>query len=672
MKDRELIERIEKIRQAIRHHNYRYYILNDPEVTDAEYDRLMRELEELERAHPELIAPDSPTQRVGAEPLDEFETAAHTIPMLSLSNALNQDEMRDFDKRVKRFLNTAQDIEYVAELKFDGVAVELVFESRNLLIGSTRGDGFVGENITQNLRTIRAIPLILHRGDDLPPPERLEVRGEVIMHNTNFKKLNAEREKNGEPAFANPRNAAAGSLRQLDPRITATRPLDIFFYGIGEVRGVTFTSHWEILHSLHRWGLKTNPHRRLCHHIEEAIDFYQEMEEKRDTFPYEIDGVVLKVNHLGLQERLGTIARSPRWALACKFKPRQESTRVMDIVLQVGRTGALTPVAILEPVSLSGVTISRATLHNEDELRRKDIRVGDTVIVERAGDVIPEVVKVIASKRNGTQKEFHFPDRCPVCGAKVIRLEGEAVHRCIGLTCSAKLKELIKHFASKRAMDIDGLGDKIVAQLVEKGLVKDPAELYSLRLEQLAAMERMAEKSGQNIIDAINQSKERGLARLIYALGIRHVGEHLAQVLAEHYSSIEKLGKANEEELMNIPEIGPQVAASIVSFFKEKNNLRVIERLRAAGVKMEEEISRKVTASGRITGKTFVFTGGLQHFARDEAERLVESLGGRASSSVSEKTDFVVVGENPGSKLDKAKELGVKIISEEEFRKLVE
>ncbi|MFB0518381.1 MAG: NAD-dependent DNA ligase LigA [Acidobacteriota bacterium] len=671
MKDRELIERIKKLRQAIRHHNYRYYILNDPEVTDAEYDRLMRQLEELEHAHPEMITPDSPTQRVGAEPLDEFETVAHTIPMLSLSNALNQDEVRDFDKRMKRFLNTTQDIEYVAELKFDGVAVELVYEDRNLLIGSTRGDGFVGENITQNLRTVRAIPLILHRGDGLPPPERLEVRGEVIMHNAAFKKLNAEREKNGEPAFANPRNAAAGSLRQLDSRTTATRPLDIFFYGIGEVRGVTFTSHWEILQSLHQWGLKTNPHRLLCHHIEEAIDFYQKMEQKRDTFPYEIDGVVLKVNSLGLQERLGTIARSPRWALACKFKPRQESTRVLDIVIQVGRTGALTPVAMLEPVSLSGVTISRATLHNEDELRRKDVRVGDTVIVERAGDVIPEVVKVITSKRNGTQKKFHFPDRCPVCGAKVVRLEGEALHRCVGLTCSAKLKELIKHFASKRAMDIDGLGDKIVAQLVEKGLVKDPADLYTIRLEQLVALEKLAEKSGQNILDAINQSKGSGLARLVFALGIRHVGEHLATVLAEHYPSIEKLGKATEEELMNIPEIGPQVAASIVSFFKEKNNIRVIERLRAAGVKMEEKV-RKVAAPSRITGKSFVFTGELQHFTRDEVERLVESLGGRASSSVSKKTDFVVVGENPGSKLDKAKELGVKVITEEEFRKLVE
>lgn len=671
MKDRELIERIEKLRQAIRHHNYRYYILNDPEVTDAEYDRLMRQLEELEQAHPELITPDSPTQRVGAEPLDEFETVAHTIPMLSLSNALNQDEVRDFDKRMKRFLNTTQDIEYVAELKFDGVAVELVYESRNLLIGSTRGDGFVGENITQNLRTIRAIPLILHRGDGLPPPERIEVRGEVIMHNAAFKKLNAEREKNGEPAFANPRNAAAGSLRQLDSRITATRPLDIFFYGIGEVRGVTFTSHWEILQSLHQWGLKTNPHRLLCQHIEKAVEFYQEMEQKRDTFPYEIDGVVLKVNRLGLQERLGTIARSPRWALACKFKPRQESTRVMDIIIQVGRTGALTPVAVLEPVSVSGVTISRATLHNEDELRRKDVRIGDTVIVERAGDVIPEVVKVITSKRNGTQKKFHFPDRCPVCGAKVVRLEGEAVHRCVGLTCPAKLKELIKHFASKRAMDIDGLGDKIVAQMVDEGLVKDPADLYTLRLKQLEALERLAEKSGQNILDAINQSKRRGLARLVFALGIRHVGEHLAQVLAEHYPSIERLGKANEEELMNIPEIGPQVAASIVSFFKEKNNLRVIERLRAAGVKMEEKV-RKVAAPSRITGKSFVFTGELQHFTRDEAERLVESLGGRASSSVSKKTDFVVVGESPGSKLDKARELGVKVITEEEFRKLVE
>ena len=671
MKDRKLIEKIEKLREAIRYHNYRYYVLNDPEVTDAEYDRLMRELEELERAHPELIIPDSPTQRVGAEPLEEFETVEHTIAMLSLANALNEDEVRDFDKRVKRFLNTTQDIEYVAELKFDGVAVELVYQNRNLVLGSTRGDGVVGENITQNLRTIRAIPFVLHKGDGLPAPERLEVRGEVIMHNTDFKKLNAEREKAGEPSFANPRNAAAGSLRQLDSRITATRPLDIFFYGIGEVRGVTFTTHWEVLRSIHQWGLKTNTYRRLCPHIEEAIEFYREMEEKRDTFPYEIDGVVLKVNRFELQESLGTIARSPRWAIACKFKPRQESTKVLDILLQVGRTGALTPVAILKPVSLSGVTISRATLHNEDELRRKDVRVGDTVMVERAGDVIPEVVKVITSKRDGTQKKFLFPDRCPVCGAKVVRLEGEAIHRCIGLTCPAKLKELIKHFAFKRAMDINGLGDKIVAQLVDEGLVKDPADLYSLHLEQLAALERLAEKSGQNLIDAISQSKKRGLARLIYALGIRHVGEHLAQVLAKHFPSIERLSQATEAELMNIPEIGPQVAASIVSFFKEKGNLRVIKRLRAAGVKMKE-VAERVVAPSRIAGQSFVFTGELQHFTRDEAERLVESLGGRASSSVSKKTDYVVIGENPGSKLDKAKELGIKIITEEEFRKLVE
>ncbi len=671
MKERELIKRIEKLREAIRYHNYRYYILNEPEVSDAEYDRLMRELEQLERSHPELITLDSPTQRVGAKPLDEFETVEHTIPMLSLSNALKEDEVREFDKRVKRFLNTTLDIEYVAELKFDGVAVELVYESRNLVLGSTRGDGFVGENITQNLRTIRAMPFILHQGDDLPPPARLEVRGEVIMHTDDFKRFNAEREKAEESTFANPRNAAAGSLRQLNSRITATRPLDIFFYGVGEVRGATFTTHWEVLRSLHRWGLKTNPNRRLCRHIGEAIEFYREMEEQRDTFPYEIDGVVLKVNNLELQDRLGTIARSPRWAIAGKFKPRQESTKVLDIVLQVGRTGALTPVAMLGPVSLSGVTISRATLHNEDEIRRKDVRIGDMVIVERAGDVIPEVVKVIISKRDGTQKEFRFPDRCPACGAKVVRFEGEAVHRCIGLSCSAKLKELIEHFASKRAMDIDGLGDKIMAQLVEEELVKDAADLYSLRLEQLTALERLAEKSGQNILDAINQSKGRGLARLIYALGIRHVGEHLARVLVEHFPSIDELSRATEEELISIPEIGPQVAASIVSFFKEKDNLGVIERLRKAGVKMEE-VAERVATPSRITDKTFVFTGELQHFTRQQAERLVESLGGHASSSVSRKTDYVVVGENPGSKLNKAKELGVKIITEEEFRKLVE
>jgi len=435
MKDKELIDKIEKLREAIRYHNYRYYILNDPEVTDAEYDRLMRELEELERAHPELITPDSPTQRVGAEPLDEFVTVEHTRPMLSLSNALNEDEVREFDKRMKRFLNTTQNIEYVAELKFDGVAVELVYENRNLMLGSTRGDGFVGEDITMNLRTIRAVPLILHQGNHLPPPERLEARGEVIMHNTDFKRLNTERERAREPVFANPRNAAAGSLRQLDPRITATRPLDIFFYGIGKVRGATFSTHWELLHSLHRWGLKTNPFRRLCPHIEETIEFYREMEEKRDTFPYEIDGVVLKVNSFELQDSLGTIARSPRWALACKFKPRQESTKVHDIILQVGRTGALTPVAMLEPVSLSGVTISRATLHNEDELRRKDVRVGDTVIVERAGDVIPEVVKVEGGSSGGgggpSLHRAHLPRQAE--GAdQALRLQKSNGHRWAG------------------------------------------------------------------------------------------------------------------------------------------------------------------------------------------------------------------------------------------------
>ena len=666
----EIRKRVEELRKEIHYHNYRYYVLNQPVISDAEYDRLLRELEELERKYPELYDPNSPTQRVGAEPVEKFGTVPHTIPMLSLSNAFTEEEVVEFDQRIKRMLGTSEDIEYVAEPKLDGLAIEVIYEKGRLVVGSTRGDGFVGEDVTQNIKTIKSIPLILME-DEEPIPERIAVRGEVIMHLDDFRELNRRREEEGEAPFANPRNAAAGSLRQLDPRITASRPLDAFFYAVGEVVGREFKSQRELLNTLPKWGLKTQPYSRLCKNINEAIEFHRKMEEEREKLTYDIDGVVIKVNDFGLQERLGTISRSPRWAVAYKFAPRQMTTKVIDIVANVGRTGAITPVAILEPVPISGVTVSRATLHNEDEIKRKDVRIGDTVVVQRAGDVIPEVVMVVKEKRTGREREFKFPERCPVCGGKVVRLPDEAIHRCINISCPAKLKGGIEHFASKLAMDIDGLGEKLVEQLVDKGLVKSVADLYYLRKDEVSALERMGDKSAENLINAIEASKDRSLDRVIYALGIRHVGEHLARVLAKRFKSIDRLREASYEELLEIPEIGPKVAESIVDFFSERRNIEVVERLRKAGVRMEEERKEEVAVESPLSGKTVVFTGALKHFTRDEAERKVEELGGRASSSVSRKTDFVVVGENPGSKYDKAKKLGVKTISEEEFLELI-
>ncbi|MGB9629958.1 MAG: NAD-dependent DNA ligase LigA, partial [Thermodesulfobacteriota bacterium] len=509
-------KRVDKLREEIEYHNYRYYILDQPEISDAQYDRLMRELEKLEEQYPELRSPNSPTQRVGAPPLEAFEIVRHTIPMLSLANAFDETEAKDFDKRVKKFLGTLQDIEYVAEPKLDGLAVELVYEKGFFVVGSTRGDGINGENITQNLRTIKTIPLQLIR-KEVPVPERLEVRGEVIMQVKKFRELNRKREEMGEPLFANPRNAAAGSVRQLDSKVTASRPLEIYCYGIGEVVGRTFKTHWEILQTLSKWGLRINPHIQKCRNINEVLEYYHEMGEKRESLPYEIDGIVIKVNSLDLQTRLGEIARSPRWALAFKFQPKQETTKILDIIVQVGRTGALTPVAVMEPVKVGGVEVSRATLHNQDEIDKKDVRIGDTVIIQRAGDVIPEVVQVITSKRKGTEKKFRMPSKCPVCGAEVVK--EEAIHRCIGLDCPAQLKGRIKHFASKRAMDIEGLGTKLTDQLVDKGLVKDVADIYYIKKEQLIQLERMADKSAQNIIDAIEKSKTKPLSKFLYALG---------------------------------------------------------------------------------------------------------------------------------------------------------
>jgi len=660
--------RIHEIREQINYHNYLYYVLDSPEISDAEYDRLLHELSDLEKAYPDLITSDSPTQRVGAPPLEEFHPVTHTIPMLSLSNSETEEETMEFDRRLKRFLHLpeSETIEYVAEPKLDGLAVEVVYEGGRLKVGSTRGDGYTGEDVTLNLRTIRTIPLNLLKVHEAIP-ERAEVRGEIFIPLENFRRLNREREEAGEPLFANPRNAAAGSLRQLDSKITAKRPLDIFFYGTGEAAGRRFTTHWEILNTLQRWGLKINPLNKRCQGIEQAIDYYKEIGNRRDSLGYEIDGVVIKVNSLELQESLGTVARSPRWAVAYKFEPRQGTTRILEIEAQVGRTGILTPVAIMEPVKIGGVTVSRSTLHNQDEIDRKDVRIGDWVLIERAGDVIPAVVKVITSKRTGEEAAYRLPGRCPVCGSEV--LKEDVYYRCTGINCPAQLKERIRHFASRRAMDIEGLGEKLTEQLVDKGLVKNLSDIYYLTKDQIAGLERMADKSAQNIIAAIEGSKKRDLSRVIYALGVRHIGEQTGKVLARRFGSIEGVMSAGEDDLQAIETIGPEIAQSVVKFFSQRDNREEIERLRNAGVVIPPLYARK---EGKLEGKVFVFTGTLRSFSRDAAKERVESLGGHAASIVSKKTDFVVTGENPGSKADKARELGVTMITENEFLKMVD
>jgi DNA ligase (NAD+) len=660
--------RIEELRKAITYHDYRYYVLDDPEISDAQYDAMFRELQELEAQHPQWIAPDSPTQRVGAPPLEKFGTVEHAQPMLSLANAFSEEEAREFDERIRRLLDRHQPLEYAVEPKIDGVAVELVYIDGSLQVGATRGDGIRGEEITQNLKTIPSIPLRLLEDPRRPVPGRLDVRGEVYMSIDDFKDLNAQRRQRGEPLFANPRNAAAGSLRQLDSSITARRPLDIFCYGVGETRGLEAETHGQLLQCLRAWGLKTNDLTRVVLGIEEAVSRYRELLDMRSDLPYEADGIVLKVNALHLQRTLGAISRSPRWALAFKFPSHQETTKVVDIRVQVGRTGALTPVAVLEPVQVGGVTVGRATLHNQDEIDRKDVRVGDTVLIQRAGDVIPEVVEVLPEKRTGRERPFRIPDHCPVCGAQVVRLEGEAAHRCMGLSCPAKLKETIRHFASKRAMDIDGLGEKLIDQLVDRELVRDVSDLYRLTHEQLASLERMADKSAENILNAIEQTKAVALDRFYYALGIRHVGEHLARVLAEHYPNIQQLQQATEEELTAVHEIGPKVARSIVSFFQEPQNRGTIARMFASGVHPHVPSPAQGLT---LIGKTVVFTGALESLTRQEAQALVQRLGGRAAASVSAKTDWIVAGPGAGSKLQRARELNILVLSEKEFLELI-
>jgi DNA ligase (NAD+) len=636
----------------------------------------MRELENLEGQFPHLKTPASPTQRVGAPPLEKFEAVGHTLPMLSLANAFEEEEVKEFDARVKRFLQFTGDMEYCVELKMDGVAVELIYEGGHFITGATRGDGFVGEDVTQNLRTVKSIPLSLIPWKERPLPSRLEARGEVYLPIKSFQELNRQRERNGEPLFANPRNAAAGSLRQLDSSMTAKRPLDIFCYGVGQVSGQSFETQWGLLESLHHWGLKVSPNRRQCRKIEEVLEFHQELDESREKLPYEIDGVVIKVNSIRLQERLGTIARSPRWALAYKFKPKQVTTKIQNIIVQVGRTGALTPTAIMDPVHVGGVVVSRATLHNQDEIDKKDVRVGDTVVIQRAGDVIPEVVRVVLEKRTGKEKKFRIPEKCPVCGSDVEKPkrgkgneeEEMAVARCTGIACPAKLKETIIHFASRDAMNIEGLGEKIIEQLVDRGRVKDYADLYALTLEDLLTLERMGEKLGGNILAAIQKSKKTSLDRLIYSLGILHVGEHIAKLLGREFSTLENLSRASLEKLKTINGIGDEIASSIVKFFQQKGNQKVVQKLTERGV---EYPSRPQPGSKKWEGQSFVFTGALTTMSREEAESKAESMGGRASSSVSKKTHYVVAGEYPGSKYEKAKTLGVTIITEDEFLKML-
>ncbi len=653
-------ERAQQLRAEIDHHNYRYYVLDDPEVPDIEYDRLLRELQQLEAEHPELITTDSPTQRVGAVPLDAFQEVRHRVPMLSLDNSMNETELADFDRRVRERLKSEQPIAYAAEPKLDGLAVSLRYERGVLVQAATRGDGSRGEDVTLNVRTIPSIPLrLLGSGW----PEVLEVRGEVYMSKAGFETLNARAREAGEKEFANPRNAAAGSLRQLDSGVTARRPLAFFCYGFGEISGGALAdTHSAGMRILSEWGLRISPELQVVQGTDGCLGYYRNLLDRRDKLDYDIDGVVFKVDRLDLQERLGFVSRAPRWAVAQKFPAQEEMTRLLAIDVQVGRTGALTPVARLEPVSVAGVTVTNATLHNEDEIRRKDIRIGDTVIIRRAGDVIPQVMQVVLPRRPKDAKLFHMPKHCPVCGAEVIHDADQVVVRCSGgLYCPAQRKEAIKHFASRRAMDIEGLGDKLVEQLVDLELIANPADLFTLKVDTLAGLERMGEKSAQNLIDALERSKETTLPRFLYALGIREVGESTARSLALHFGDLEPLRKASLEELQQVTDVGPVVAEHVVAFFRQAHNLEVIAKLTKAGVRWEPiEVAATELP---LAGKTFVLTGTLSR-PRQEIKQQLEELGAKVAGSVSQKTDYVVAGEEAGSKLEKARALKVTVLDE--------
>jgi DNA ligase (NAD+) len=661
---------VKELREAIRYHNYRYYVLDDPVISDAEYDELMEKLRTLEAKFPELQSPDSPTQQVGGEPREELGLVDHPSPMLSLKAVYDEEDVRNFDENCREELGL-ETVEYVAEPKYDGLAVELIYEGGRLSVASTRGDGNTGEDVTANVRTINEVPLVLLSQDGVSVPDRLVARGEIYMRKDEFKELNRRRADAGERQFANPRNAAAGSVRQLAPNVTARRPLHIFFYDIAQPNGRAFETQWEILQTLPKWGLKVNTDRaRLCSGVEETFRYHADMAEVRDDLPYEIDGVVYKVNQLADQEKLGVRTRDPRWALAYKFEPRRATTTVKDIEVQVGRTGKLTPVAVLEPVHIGGVEVSRASLHNQSEIERKDIRIGDAVLVERAGDVIPQVVKSIKEERDGAEEKFHMPDQCPVCGSEVVMSEDKKQTRCTNMNCPAQLRERVTHFASREAMDIDGLGEKRAEQLIDAGLVKRLSSLYELSKDDLLSLERFADKSAENLLREIEDSKEQTLPRFLYALGIPLVGEHMTRVLATHFKSLGDLMQASEEELQKIDEIGPQVARSIVTFFAEDENRQVIQEIREADLALGNPYAEEEAQP--LEGLTFVFTGSLERWTRDEVKRFVEQLGGRATSSVSGETDYVVAGPGAGSKLEEAKEQDIPVMDEEKFVQFVE
>jgi DNA ligase (NAD+) len=655
-------QKIQKLRTSIKYHEKKYYVDNDPQISDYEFDMLIKELEKLEKQFPELITPESPTQRVGEQPVAGFASVEHRTPMLSLDNCYSVDELREFEERIRRII-PGEKIKYVAELKIDGLGISVTYRNGKYSQAVSRGDGFRGDDVSLNVKTIRSFPLIVN------DPHEIEVRGEVYLPFQSFQKINEERSKTGEPLFANPRNAAAGSLRLLDPKQVASRHLDVFLYSIF-IDGKEQTSQWKNLKMLRELGFKTNPSSSHCSNLEEVISFWEEWREKRESLDYDVDGVVVKVDSTEQQKLLGSTAKFPRWSISFKFPARQATTKIKDIAIQVGRTGALTPVAILEPVKLSGITITRSTLHNEDEIKRKDFRVGDYVLIERSGDVIPKVVSVMKERRTRKEKKFVFPSKCPVCHSSTFKPEGEAISRCINPSCPAKLKESLLHFASRRAMNIEGLGVALVDQLLEKKLVKNIPDLYSLSHQNLANLERMGPKSSQNLLDEIEKSKQRDVSRLIYALGIRYVGERTAQALADYFKGIESLAKVSLEELTQIEDVGPKVGESIVFFFKQPENIKLINKLKEAGLNfssIKEERKGKLPLAGQI----FVLTGKLSSLSREESTEIIEDLGGTVSNSVSSRTTYAVVGDSPGAKLERAQKLGVKTLEEREFLKLV-
>jgi len=662
-------QRINSLREEINSHNYSYYVLDNPEIPDSEYDRLLRELGELEKQYPELITADSPTQRVGATPLDSFSEIKHEVPMLSLGNAFSDQDMIDFDRRIREGVDS-ENIEYAAEPKLDGLAISLLYRNGLLERAATRGDGRTGEDVTLNIRTIDAIPLKL-RGKNFPP--LIEIRGEVVMPKAGFDKLNKQQIERDEKPFVNPRNAAAGSLRQLDPKITATRPLSFYSYGVGLLEGMTLPDkHSDMMEKLKSWGLRINPESRVVKGAQGCSDYYNNLAKKRNDLPDEIDGIVYKVDNIHYQEIMGFVSRAPRWAIARKFPAQEEMTKLLAIDIQVGRTGALTPVARLEPVFVGGVTVSNATLHNQDEIDRLDVRVGDMVIVRRAGDVIPQIVSVVKSKRTGKPRRFHLPGSCPVCGSETARFEDEAVTFCTGgLYCEAQRKEAIKHFASRRAMNVDGLGDKLVEQLVDEGLIHTIADLYHLDVDSLIKLDRMAEKSAKNLVASLEKSKTTTLARFVFSLGIHSVGETTAQTLANHFFTLENIMNANEEQLLAVADVGPIVAENLITFFKQPHNIEVVEQLIDVGINWPK-IKQKTDNEQPLVGKVFVVTGTLETMGRNDAKAALQELGAKVSGSVSKKTDYVIVGENPGSKANKAEELGITLLDEKALIKFLQ